>query len=70
LDNARQIAPVAARRPNDVCYAMRSYTVAPDRPGSDSTHLTGSSTCLPAANVQAKVIDDPGDIYPRITALR
>lgn len=50
---------VTAPRPNDTCYAIRSYTVAPDSPGSESTHPTGSSTCQPAANFKLKAAADP-----------
>jgi len=58
----------------ETCYAIRSYTVAPDSPGSDSTHLTGSSTCQPAANFKPKAVaagphpdtdPDPQLIAPR-----
>lgn len=33
-----------------LCLDLCVYTVAPDIPGSDSTHLTGSSTCQPASD--------------------
>jgi hypothetical protein len=48
------IARLFARHRDNLCLDLRSYTVAPDSPGSDATHLTGSSTCQPAANFRLK----------------
>jgi hypothetical protein len=45
-----------AGRQDNLCLDLRTYTVAPDSPGSDSTHLTGSSTCQPAANFSLKSV--------------
>jgi hypothetical protein len=36
------------------CYTMRSYVVARDSKDSDSTHITGYSTCQPAARYGVK----------------
>jgi hypothetical protein len=52
-------APILIARGQDkLCLALRSYTVAPDSPGSDATHLTGSTTCQPAANFKLKATAD------------
>lgn len=39
---------------NDTCYAIRSYVVARDSKGSDSTHLVRYSTCQPAKQYQLR----------------
>jgi hypothetical protein len=37
-----------------MCYAMRSYIVARDAPGSDATHIAKYTTCTPASAFQVK----------------
>lgn len=44
------------------CYAIRSYVVARDSKDSDSTHMTGYSTCRPASNYRLKTTED----HPRM----
>ena len=39
------------------CYAIRSYVVAQDSKGSDSTHPAGYSTCQPSNRYQVKTAD-------------
>ena len=39
------------------CYTMRSYVVARDSKGSDSTHLVSYSTCQPAARYGVKTTE-------------
>jgi hypothetical protein len=46
------LGPDAQSHDDTLCYAMRSYKVARDRPQSDSTHAAGYSTCQPAARFQ------------------
>jgi hypothetical protein len=46
-------------RPISTCYTMLTYEYVRDNPASDATRLAGSSTCLPAANVQTKAVVDP-----------
>jgi len=59
LELFNQSAPILiARGQDEFCLDLRTYTVAPDSPGSDSTHLTGSSTCQPAANFKLKATVD------------
>ena len=40
-----------------VCYTMRSYKVAQDEPGYDSTHATGYTTCEPSLKYSVKIVD-------------
>ena len=47
--------PLAA---GTTCYAIRSYVVAPDAKDTDSVHLDGYSTCIPATNFQLTRPDD------------
>jgi hypothetical protein len=54
-----------AGRQDSLCLDLRTYTVAPDSPGSDSTHLTGSSTCQLASNFSAKYAADPHPLLLR-----
>jgi hypothetical protein len=37
-----------------VCYTMRTYLVARDTPGSDSTHVAGYSECLPSWKLEMR----------------
>ena len=41
------------------CFTMRSYVVARDSKGSDSTHPTGYSTCQPASKYRVKTTQGP-----------
>jgi hypothetical protein len=56
---------VTSPRPISTCYAMRTYEYVRHNSSSDATRLAGSSTCLPAANVQAKAIVDPRIVLVR-----
>ena len=40
-----------------ICYTMRSYVVARDSKDSDSTHLTGYSTCQRASKYRLKTTE-------------
>jgi hypothetical protein len=40
------------------CYTMRSYVVARDSKDSDSTHMTGYSTCQPASRYRVKTTEE------------
>lgn len=47
------------------CYKIRSYVVARDSEDSDSTHMTGYSTCQPAAKYRVKTTEgDPILLQP------
>lgn len=39
---------------DSTCYTIRSYVVARDAKGSDSTHLVHSSTCQPASRYHVR----------------
>lgn len=39
------------------CYTIRSYVVARDSKDSDSTHMTGYSTCQPASRYRVKTTE-------------
>ena len=57
LLNAQDVGPFAI--PPDVfadryCLKIRSYQVARDSKNSDSTHLVGYSTCLPASRYRLR----------------
>jgi hypothetical protein len=54
-----------ATRRDNLCLYLRTYTVAPDAPGSDSTHLTGYSNCQPASSFSSKYVVDPHSILLR-----
>jgi hypothetical protein len=64
LQAAGRLGLLSSRRDN-ICLDLRSYAVAPDTPGSDSTHLTGSSTCQPASNFTFKSAVDPHPLLLR-----
>jgi hypothetical protein len=40
-----------------ICYTIRSYVVARDSKDSDSTHMTGYSTCQPASRYRVKTTE-------------
>ena len=40
------------------CYTIRSYVVARDSKDSDSTHMTGYSTCQPASRYGIKTTEE------------
>ena len=42
---------------DETCYTMRSYVVARDSKDSDSTHLTGYSTCQRATKYRLKTTE-------------
>jgi hypothetical protein len=44
------------------CYTIRSYVVARDSKDSDSTHMTGYSTCQPASRYRVKTIVGRGPV--------
>jgi hypothetical protein len=47
------------------CYKIRSYVVARDSKDSDSTHMTGYSTCQPASKYRVKTTEgDPILLQP------
>lgn len=37
-----------------VCYTIRTYVVARDTPGSDSTHVAGYHECLPSWKLEMR----------------
>ncbi len=39
---------------DSICYSIRSYVVARDDKGSDSTHPVSSSNCQPASRYHVK----------------
>jgi len=39
------------------CYTMRSYVVARDSKDSDSTHMTGYSTCQPSTRYRVRTTE-------------
>jgi hypothetical protein len=43
-----------------VCYTMRTYVVARDTPGSDSTHAAGYQECLPSWKLDMRTSDLKG----------
>ena len=45
-----------------VCYKMRSYIVARENRGSDSTKLVGYSTCQPSSKYELRItVEDPSE---------
>jgi hypothetical protein len=45
---------------DSVCYTMRSYIVARENRGSDSTNLVGYSTCQPSSKYELRItVEDP-----------
>jgi hypothetical protein len=46
------------QRSDATCYAMRSYKVARDEKGSDSTHPVAYSTCQPASRIHTYSINE------------
>jgi hypothetical protein len=44
------------------CYTIRSYVVARDSKDSDSTHMTGYSTCQPASRYRVKTTVGRGPV--------
>jgi hypothetical protein len=44
------------------CYTMRSYVVERDSKDSDSTHMTGYSTCQPASRFRVKTTVGGGPV--------
>jgi hypothetical protein len=50
-----------------VCYTMRTYLVARDTPGSDSTHVAGYSECLPSWKLEMRTSEykDPAAQTPK-----
>jgi hypothetical protein len=51
--------------PDTTCYAIRSYVVARDSKGSDSTHPAGYSTCRPASRYHVKTAEERRDSRDR-----
>jgi len=43
---------------DNTCYVIGSYLVARDSTDSDSTHVTGYSTCQPASRYRLKATDE------------
>lgn len=52
------VSPDGSLAAGTTCYAIRSFVVAPDAKDTDSVHLDGYSTCIPATNFQLKRPDD------------
>ena len=48
-------------RPNvpqsSICYTMRTYLVSREERGSDSTRVTGMTTCLPSAKLRLRDVE-------------
>jgi hypothetical protein len=47
------------------CFTMRSYVVARDSPDSDSTHMTGYSTCQPTSRYRLKTTEERSVLLER-----